>query len=189
MITAIVLAAGKSKRFGKSNKLLASYKKNLVLNHTLNKILKSKVDEVLLVTGYQNNKIQNQFKKYSNIKFLFNKNFNKGMSSSIKLGLKNMNKKTKGFMICLGDMPKISTKVYDQIISKFKKIKNYPMVPYNFSKQGNPVCFPAKLKTKLMKINGDQGAKKVLKQYRFKKILVKSKSILFDIDHKHDLKN
>ena len=39
-----------------------------------------------------------------------------------------------------------------------------------------------------MKINGDQGAKKVLKQYRFKKILVKSKSILFDIDHKHDLK-
>ena len=61
MITAIVLAAGKSKRFGKSNKLLASYKKNLVLNYTLNKILKSKVDEVLLVTGYQNNKIQNQY--------------------------------------------------------------------------------------------------------------------------------
>jgi len=27
VITAIVLAAGKSKRFGKSNKLLASYKK------------------------------------------------------------------------------------------------------------------------------------------------------------------
>jgi molybdenum cofactor cytidylyltransferase len=92
-------------------------------------------------------------------------------------------------MICLGDMPKISTKVYDQIISKFKRIKNYPVVPYNRSKQGNPVCFPVKFKTKLMKINGDQGAKKVLKQCKFKKILVKSKSILFDIDHKHDLKN
>jgi molybdenum cofactor cytidylyltransferase len=189
VITAIILAAGKSKRFGKSNKLLAPYKRNLVLNHTLNKVLKSKVDEVLLVTGYQNNKIQNQFKKYSNIKFLFNKKFNKGMSSSIKLGLKKMNKKTKGFMICLGDMPKISTRVYDQIISKFKKIKNYPVVPFYHSKQGNPVCFPIKFKTKFMKINGDQGAKKFLKQYRFKKILVQSKSILFDIDHKHDLKN
>ena len=87
MITAIVLAAGKSKRFGKSNKLLATYKRNPVLKHTLNKITKSKVDEILLVTGHQNNKIQNQFKKYSNIKFLFNKNFNKGMSSSIKIGL------------------------------------------------------------------------------------------------------
>ena len=60
MISAIVLAAGTSKRFGKQNKLLAKYKNEIILLTVINKLLKSKVDELIVVTGNDRKKIEKQ---------------------------------------------------------------------------------------------------------------------------------
>ena len=47
MISAILLAAGQSKRIFKENKLLKFYKKKPLVNHVLNSIKKSNVNKIL----------------------------------------------------------------------------------------------------------------------------------------------
>ena len=43
MISAIILAAGQSKRFGSDNKLIKKYNKKYLINHIIGTLLKSKV--------------------------------------------------------------------------------------------------------------------------------------------------
>ena len=189
MISAIVLAAGTSKRYGKQNKLLAKYKNKIILLTVIDKLLKSKVDELIIVTGQDRTKVKKQIPHNHKITIVNNKYFKKGMASSIKVGLGNLNKKSKGFLICLSDMPKISTKTYDKIILSFQKHKRLPVVPFYKKFQGNPVCFPNSFKKYFKKLNGDIGAKNLIKEKKFKRVKILNKSILIDFDYKKDFKS
>ena len=52
MISAILLAAGQSKRVPEANKLLIKYKNKLLINHILGELIKSKVNKIFVVLGY-----------------------------------------------------------------------------------------------------------------------------------------
>ena len=93
------------------------------------------------------------------------------MASSIKVGLSLLSKKTESFFICLGDMPMINKKIYNQLIS-YKNKKDIIVPTYN-GIQGNPVLFPKFMKPSIMSINGDVGAKKILEQNKEKILKVK----------------
>jgi len=101
-----------------------------------------------------------QIDKNEKIKFIFNKNFESGMASSIKTGLNNLSEKTEAFFICLGDMPMINHDIYNQLI-KSKDNKEI-IVPTCKGQQGNPVLFNKSMKEKVLDIRGDVGAKKIL---------------------------
>ena len=189
MISAIVLAAGASKRYGKQNKLLAKFKNKIILLTVIDKLLKSKVGELIVVTGQDRKKVENQIPKNHKITVVNNRCFKMGMASSINAGLGKLNKKSKGFLICLSDMPKISTKTYDKIILTFQKHKRFPVVPFYKKFQGNPVCFPNNFKKFFKKLKGDIGAKNLIKEKKFKKVSILNKSILIDFDYKKDFKS
>src|SRR6056300_1525196 len=105
MITAILLAAGQSKRVSTKNKLLIKYKKKILINHILDQLIKSKIQKIIIVLGHEYIKIKKLVLKNKKIKFVINKKFKTGMSSSIKEGLKKLDKKNKGFLIVQSDMP------------------------------------------------------------------------------------
>ena len=126
--------------------------------HWLKNILESSVDEVVIIIGHKPEDIKNSINKNKKIKFIFNKDYKSGMASSIKVGLNNLSEGTQSFFICLGDMPMINKKIYDQLIkhSKYNEI----VVPNYKNQQGNPVLFSKIMKNKIMSIEGDCGAKK-----------------------------
>jgi len=117
-------------------------------------------DELIVVLGYQKEIIEKLIGKHEKIKFIFNKNFESGMASSIKTGLNNLSEKTEAFFICLGDMPMVSPDIYNQLI-KSKDNKKI-IVPTYKGQQGNPVLFDKSMKEKVLEIRGDVGAKKIL---------------------------
>ena len=59
MISAILLAAGQSKRFKNDNKLTKIYKDKPLINHAINSLVKSKVNKIIIVLGYQSKKVKN----------------------------------------------------------------------------------------------------------------------------------
>lgn len=189
MISAVLLAAGISKRFGKEDKLLSKYKKKSLLIYALENLKKSKVSEIIIVTGKNHKELSYKIKKNSRIRLIYNKNYSKGMSSSLLAGMRKINKNSKGFLICLADMPKIKSATYNKIIQFFKKNPNLPLIPFFKSQSGNPVCFPMSFKAKLRSLKGDRGAKKILQKNKFNKINIKSKSILIDFDKKSDFRS
>ena len=93
MIKAILLAAGQSKRFKSENKLIKKFKNKALINHSLKTLVKSKIDKIVIVLGYQNKEVKKVIKKNKKNIFVFNKKFRLGMSSSINTGLKKISKK------------------------------------------------------------------------------------------------
>ena len=188
MISAIILAAGLSRRMTLGNKLLLEKNNVPIIKTTLERIKASKVEEIIIVLGKDSKLILNLI-KYEKIKFSINKNYQYGISSSIKKGIEKVDYKSDGVIICLGDMPLIKTSTYNKIISAFytnNKKKN--IIPYFKKKKGNPVLFSKNFFESLMRIKGDEGAKQLMKtkQKDFISLSTSDKGILEDIDNESE---
>ena len=81
MISAIVLAAGQSIRMGDDNKLVKKYKNRYLINHILNTLIKSKIEKIIVVLGFEKSRVRKIIIKNKKINFVFNKNYKSGMSS------------------------------------------------------------------------------------------------------------
>ena len=175
MISAILLAAGQSKRMNGINKLTKEIQGIPLIKLSVKNILGSSINELIIVLGHQKEIIEKLIDKNEKIKFVFNKNFESGMASSIKTGLNNLSEKTEAFFICLGDMPMVNKKIYNHLISCRKK-KDIIAPTYN-NIQGNPILFSKSMKSNIMTIKGDIGAKKILKLNKGKMLKVKMNDI------------
>ena len=188
MITAILLAAGQSKRFKNGNKLLKNYKGKYLINHILKSLIKSKINKIIIVLGHENGKIKKIALKNKKITFVINSQYLKGISTSIKSGLKKISKKNIGFLIAHADMPLVSKTIFNTLCSALKSKKKEIFVPVYKKKVGNPLAFKYLIIKSLKKIEGDRGAKKLIRSNKSKVQLVKikSKSILIDFDQLED---
>ena len=178
MISAILLAAGQSKRMEGSNKLLFKYKNKTLINYILKSLVKSKVNKIIVVLGYESKKIT----------FVTNSKYLKGISSSIKCGLKKISKKNIGFLVAHGDMPLVSKKIFNTLCSALKNKNKEIFVPVYKKKIGNPLAFKYSMIKSFKKIKGDKGAKKLIRLNKSKVQMIKvnSKSILIDFDQPKD---
>ena len=137
MIKAIFLAAGQSKRIKYENKLVKKYKKTPLINHSLKVLHKSKVNKVIIVLGHQHKEVKKIiFKNKKNI-FIYNKDYKKGIASSIKVGLKKVARKDKGFIYVTG------ANIY---VAEYKAEEIYKKSPKKYGKKVNGTTSCAKKK-------------------------------------------
>ena len=132
------------------NKLAKEIQGIPLIKLSVKNILASSINELIIVLGHQKEIIEKLIDKNEKIKFVFNKNFENGMASSIKVGLNNLSEKTEAFFICLGDMPMIGHDIYNQLI-KSKGNKEIIVPPYK-KKQGNPVLLNKTMKEKILNL-------------------------------------
>jgi molybdenum cofactor cytidylyltransferase len=177
MIKAILLAAGQSKRLKSENKLIKLYKKTPLINHSLKKLQKSNVNKIIIVLGHDYKEIKKIIKKNKKNIFIYNKNFKKGMASSIKVGLKKVARNDEGFIVVQSDMPFIKTsdinKIYNSI--KLKKFLVYKLKFKN--KIGNPIGFDISLIKKFKNIRGEFGAKFMVKRLKKRTKFIRTSSV------------
>ena len=196
MISAILLAAGQSKRMNGENKLTKEIQGAPLIKHSVKSILASSIDELIVVLGHQKETIEKLIDENKKIKFVYNKNYKNGISSSIQTGLRIISKKMEAFFICLGDMPDVNQNIYNKMIKTKlnynKKLKpNFKkeiFIPTYEKKNGNPVLFTKHMKEKIMQISGDDGAKELIEIYKSKAlhIPVKNRGITLDFDIQED---
>jgi len=196
MISSILLAAGLSSRMNGENKLIKEINGKPLILHAIKNLLGSTVNEIVVVLGFEKEIVENIIEKNKKIKFVFNKDYKKGVSSSIKIGLSNISSKCESFFICLGDMPNVNQNIYNKMIkTKFnynKKLKpNFRkeiLIPTFGGINGNPILFSKYMKPKLMGIKGDEGAKELIKLYKNKSINIpiKNSGITLDFDNNDD---
>ena len=188
MISTIVLAAGQSKRMNGDNKLIKKYNKRYLINHIIGTLIKSKVNKIIVVLGFQKSKVRKITVKNKKINFVFNKNYKSGMASSIKTGLKRISKRSIGFLIVQADMPLISKKIIDSLCYAVRNSNKEIVAPINKRNIGNPIGFKRSMTRILNKTSGDSGAKKIILRNKKKLGLIKvnSKSIFKDFNTKRD---
>ena len=142
------------------NKLTKNLHGIPIIKKSVENILSSPVDKLIVVLGYEKDSIQKIIDKNHKIKFVLNKNFDSGIASSIKEGINNLHKDTEAFFISLGDMPLVNSYIYEKLI-KSRNQKEI-LIPTYKNQQGNPVLFEKSMKDKILSIEGDFGAKKII---------------------------
>ncbi len=190
-ITALVLAAGTSSRMGSTNKLLLKFNEQSMVSHVIDQLMASKVDHIIVITGNDAEKVKGSIRQ--NVSFSHNPDYNKGLSTSVKVGItalgEDCTKDCEAVMICLGDMPYIMAADYNKLIDAFKKDKI--IAPTSNGKIGNPLIFSARFFKDFMDLDGDKGARKLLKKYSRDviEVDVNSDAIFSDIDTPKDYEN
>ena len=182
MVSAILLAAGESKRMGRP-KLLLPFGKGTVLGQTIDNLLSSKVDEVIVVLGYR---AQEMIKAIANrpVKVVVNPIYHQGMSTSIITGLNLVDDKAQRLMIALADQPLINNKTFNRLIEESLGADKCIIIPIYGGKRGNPIIFSAKYKEELLSLKGDVGGRQIIRQHPddILEVAADSESINIDID-------
>lgn len=159
MITAIVMASGFGRRM-KREKLTMPVENIPMVERVIKEVENSKVGEIILV--YRNSNIKSILNGY-NIKTIYNNQAHLGQSQSIKLGVNDSSDKTEAYMFFVGDQPYLKRETINELIDEFNKDKKYIVVPTYGGNRGNPVIFPTKYKEDLLKLQGDTGARGIIK--------------------------
>lgn len=164
-IAAIVLAAGMSRRMEGKNKLLEDFGGKPLVRHAVEAALGSKASPVIVVTGRDDVAIE-QALAGLDVRFVNNPDFADGLSSSLKAGIRAVPEACAGAIICLGDMPRVSSALIDRLIDAFAPERGAMIVaPARNKQRGNPVLWAQRFFPELLKLEGDMGARKLTNFY------------------------
>ena len=191
MISAVILAAGESRRMGKQNKLLLPVGGGALLVKLVKSVCDSDVGQVLVVIGHEAEKIRRELNELP-LSFVYNPNFREGMTTSIKSGVKKVSPDCDGFLICLADMPFINTPEINKLIHAYVqnriKEKRLIVVPEFQGQRGNPVLFSSEFRNDILEYKKESGCRGVIMNYpeSVKEIKMDNNNMLLDVDTLED---
>ena len=183
-IAAIVLAAGQSSRMGDDNKLFLKVGERSMIQQVVANLAKSAVDRVIVVTGHERERVRSELKSQS-VTFVHNREFAKGLSTSLRAALAQIPKKFNAALICLGDMPFVDSSHINALIEAFDPLAERSIcVPTFQGKRGNPVLWDSRYFQEMMEVQGDVGAKHIIGEYEDSVVEVEmdGMGVLTDLD-------
>src|SRR5262249_39074081 len=122
------------------------------------------------------------------VRLVHNPDYERGMSSSIRVGLVALGPGLDAFVICLGDMPHVSAAHIDALIAAFDLAgRSRVCVPTYDGQRGNPVLWPIQWLLPLQSLQGDDGARQYLDVTILEEVPVKDAGVLLDVDTPGDL--
>ena len=188
MISAIILAAGESKRMGQQ-KLLMSWGKVSVIQHVISVFAKAGVDEIVVVTGSHREEVEanlSQLKKDYPVRSLFNEDFATGdMLSSIQCGLRALTPKPEdAALIALGDQPQVREGSVRRVCKTFEETGSPLVVPSYHMRRGHPWLVARSLWDAILALRNPQTPRDFLNSHadEIKYVEVDDEGILADLD-------
>jgi molybdenum cofactor cytidylyltransferase len=159
-LAALVLAAGRSSRMGDANKLTQILRGKPLVRHAVLAALASQASPVLVVTGHEADKVR-QALEGLDVSFIHNPDYAEGMATSLKAGLAALPATAAGAAVLLGDMPNVTPAIIDRLIAAAAP-EAKAVVPTLLGQRGNPALLMRSLLPDVLKLSGDQGARKLL---------------------------
>jgi len=163
VIAGIVLAAGLSSRLGRPKQLLPVLGEPL-LRHTLRRVLASSLDDILLVVGPEADAIRAAAADLP-LTVVFNPDAARGQSTSVRAGLGALSPEVDAAMFLLGDQPGLDPGVIDTLIRAWRTSGAPVVAPLYDDDIGNPVLFDRRVFPELASLEGDTGARPVVRAY------------------------
>ncbi len=160
MITALVLAAGRSQRMG-SPKLLLTLGGQTLLRRVIAAARVSRCDDVLVVLGELARQV-GQEARAAGVRTVLNPRYREGMGTSIAAGIEALAPSCDAAVVLLGDQPCVDADAINRLIDAYQATGK-PLVA---SRYGNVVGVPALIARPLFaeaaSLSGDIGARPLI---------------------------
>ena len=164
-------------------KQLLKHGDTTMLGQVIDNSLKSRASGVHVVIGAHANLIRPNLPK--NIGVIINKEFEKGLSSSINKGVTEL-LHYDSVIIALGDQPLVTSNYFNELIELFIKNPSKIIASKYEKHNGVPAIFPKQFYSELLNLKGDTGAKSLLNSNKQIVQVIKTSVNLFDVDTPHD---
>jgi molybdenum cofactor cytidylyltransferase len=188
MIAAIVLAAGASRRFG-SQKLLAPVGGVPLVRRSVERLLESSLDELVVVLGSDESAVRAAVAGLP-VRTVTNREYAAGMSTSLRAGLDAIGPGVDAVVVALADQPGVGATIVDRLVERYLAGRPAIVAPlYRGGVRGNPVLFDRSLFSELRGVTGDEGGRSVVARDAGRVTLVEvAEEMPADVDTPEDLK-
>jgi len=186
MITAIVLAAGKSERMGRPKMLLPFGRKTLI-ETVLAGVRRSRIDDVIVVLGAHREAIEPVISKLA-FRTVFNKDFGAGMLSSVLWGLHEVPAAAQAFLVVLGDHPSPPASVIDRLIAAHERTGKGIVLPVYRGRRGHPILIDTRYREEVTALDPSIGLRQLLGDHPADvlEVSVRTPAVLVDVDRPDD---
>ena len=178
MISAIVLAAGKSERMGRPKALLPIQGRTF-LENILAAISRTSIEDAIVVLGHHRDQIERNVSLPS---VVFNADYEQGMIRSFQAGIRELSWDTAGAFLFLVDHPLVEPTTIESMIMNLAP--NRIVLPTFERRRGHPVLFSSEVLEEILALGPSEGANIVVRKNpdRIIEVPVNAPGILVDID-------
>ena len=178
-VSAILLAGGSSKRFG-SNKLLLPLGGYPMIEHPIQRFRSAGVTDIIVVTGAYDEALQNA--GLSSVRFIRNDQYESGMSSSVRVGIKALPTDSEAVFITPADLPLFSVQTVQALLRSMGH--HSAIIPVHRGKKGHPVLISRKAATRCLSIVSEKALYDTLIEFKSATVFldVEDEGTLMDID-------
>lgn len=163
-LTGIILAAGTSSRMG-VNKLLLPRPRRPLVRTVCERIVAAGIEQIVVVLGHEQSRIEPELAGLP-LSTTFNPNYRDGIATSVAAGVVAASSSSTGYLIALADMPEIRVETYRLLSQVFESAApDAIVVPTYRGERGNPVIFARSYRCQLLGLQGDEGARHLLKTH------------------------
>ncbi|HEX2255681.1 MAG TPA: molybdopterin-binding/glycosyltransferase family 2 protein [Afifellaceae bacterium] len=164
-VAAVILAAGRSRRMGGPNKLLATFAGEPLVRRMAEAALASRADPVIVVTGHMREAVEAALAGLG-VRFVHNADYAEGLSASLRTGIAAVPEDRSGALVTLADMPGITPGILNALIDAFDPREDRAIVvPTAAGKRGNPVLWARAFFPELTRLTGDTGARHLIETH------------------------
>jgi len=171
------------------NKLLEHIDGTPMIRRVVQAALKSKVDEVIVVLGWEAERVRETLADLP-CNFVLNKEFENGQSSSVKAGLRAVSETTRALLVLPGDVAIIDPRSISMVADAYVETGSTIVVAGYGGEAGHPILFDRSLFHEIEQINEQTfGLKSVVKQHEaeIRFVEVGTPNVLKDVDTPDDL--
>jgi len=184
----VILAAGKSERFGR-NKLLERIDGETMVERVVKRALASRARPVVVVLGHEAEKVRNVLRGLE-CRIVVNEEFEKGQSSSVRRGVSEVAAVSRAVAILPGDITFIRTESIDRVIEAYEREGARIVIASHGGRAGHPILFDGSLFEELLSIGEEtMGLRAVVSRHRGEVYFaeVPTEDVLVDVDAPEDL--
>ena len=187
-IVGIVLAAGSSSRLGRPKQLEPFSGKPLV-RYTVERVLKSSIDRVLVVVGAEEDRVTAALTGLA-VEIVSNPEFATGQASSVIAGVtRAQDLHADAVVVLLADQPGVKPEAINALVSERRSSGVLVGMARYGEQRSHPVLFGHEVFPELLALSGDTGGREIIQRHRESLVLVDGgrDTIPADLDTDADL--
>ena len=160
-LSAVLLAAGESRRMGPVNKLALPIAGTPLLRRTAETLARSGLAELVVVVGYEQ-ALARELLRGIAARTVYNPDFRNGQMTSVYHGLGALRRPVDGVMICLSDQVLLDINDIETIARGFAGCPTSIMVPFHRGQRGNPIVLDFAHRETILAERKNLGCKRLL---------------------------
>lgn len=139
-VAALLLAAGASRRMGTPKQLLLLGGRP-VIRWCADSIMASGVQDLVVVVNAEGERIVEALEGLS-VKFVRNDSADSQMADSVRIGVRALDDRVSGVLVCLSDHPLITPETFRTVIQAHHREPDRIIIPCHGGRRGHPALFP-----------------------------------------------